>query len=77
MLGARADGLRSLRERWTVGRRMDGARGDSPWGREGVNELFLQCEGVNELTVRRLVDLSPHSDSNVGVSATRGSTQSL
>ena len=30
MLGGRADSLRSLRERWTVGRRMDGARAESP-----------------------------------------------
>ena len=29
MVGGRADGLWSLRERWTVGRRMDGARADS------------------------------------------------
>ena len=28
-------GLRSLHERWTVGRRMDGARADSPWQGRG------------------------------------------
>ena len=38
MLGGRADSLRSLRERWTVGRRMDGARAESPWrGRGSVH----------------------------------------
>ena len=29
MLGGRADSLQSLRERWTVGRRMDRARAES------------------------------------------------
>ena len=35
MLGGRADSLRSLRERQTVGRRMDGARAVSPWQGRG------------------------------------------
>ena len=43
MLGCRADGLRSLRERWMVGRRMDGARADSPWQGRGyvVGEVIF------------------------------------
>ena len=39
MLGGRADSLRSLRERWTVGRRTDGARAESPWQGRGVNVI--------------------------------------
>ena len=42
MLGGRADSLRSLRERWTVGRRVDGARAESAISVAGGKGLSLR-----------------------------------
>ena len=48
MLGGRADSLRSLRERWTVGRRMDGARAESPWHGRGFKVERAWCRAAQK-----------------------------